>query len=112
MVHAGQLYVGLKQERPFVQAGESFAVDALVADIDGKVDGLDYLTWAGNFGKSEDAIWFDGDFVHDGTVDGLDYLAWASNYGTNTNASVVPEPGTFALAGIAALLIAALRRRR
>ncbi|MCA9100866.1 MAG: PEP-CTERM sorting domain-containing protein [Planctomycetales bacterium] len=82
------------------------------ADIDGKVDGLDYLTWAGNFGKSEDAIWFDGDFVHDGTVDGLDYLAWASNYGTNTNASVVPEPGTFALAGIAALLIAALRRRR
>ena len=82
------------------------------ANIDGAVDGLDYLDWAENFGKTGDGTWFEGDFVRDGNVDGLDYLRWAANFGTDTNvATSVPEPGSVALAITAALAAFARRRR-
>jgi hypothetical protein len=81
-------------------------------NIDGKVDGLDYLGWAANYGKTNDATWFEGDFDRDGDVTGLDYLKWAGNFGTDTNAAAVPEPSTMMLAGLGALAMAALRRRR
>jgi alpha-2-macroglobulin len=37
VVHPSSLYVGLKTDRAFVQAGEDIDLDAIVVDIDGKV---------------------------------------------------------------------------
>jgi hypothetical protein len=37
LVHPASLYVGLKSERLFVQEGEPLEVDAIVADLDGKL---------------------------------------------------------------------------
>jgi uncharacterized protein YfaS (alpha-2-macroglobulin family) len=36
LVHPADVYVGVRQERAFVKAGETFAADVLVTDIDGK----------------------------------------------------------------------------
>jgi uncharacterized protein YfaS (alpha-2-macroglobulin family) len=37
VVHASSIYVGLKSDRAFVQAGEDLEIDAIAVDIDGKV---------------------------------------------------------------------------
>lgn len=84
---------------------------------DGKVDGLDYLIWAGNFGDdpaddppgSPD----NGDFNNDGKVDGLDYLTWAGNFGMGPNdASAVPEPASALLLCLGACMFVARGRHR
>ncbi|MCA9103137.1 MAG: hypothetical protein KDA63_18400 [Planctomycetales bacterium] len=111
----------------------------LIASADGnedaKVDGLDYLLWAGQFGETDvtnpaspDTIWpapgrtynqYLGDFNSDGNVDGLDYLQWASQFGfigdgSDQLAAAVPEPASSALAMLAAAggYLASQRRRR
>jgi hypothetical protein len=86
------------------------------ANGDGKVDGLDYLVWAGSFGDDPAAdppgSPANGDFDDNGVVDGLDYLVWAGNFGNGPNdAAAVPEPTTLALAGVGGMLLV-LRRRR
>ena len=66
------------------------AIASLAGDgnLDGAVDGLDYLLWAGNFGddpaKDPPGAPQNGDYNNDDTVDGLDYLIWAGNYGSGT----------------------------
>jgi hypothetical protein len=88
----------------------------LAGDIngDGWVDGLDYLAWASQFGTHGGPPAGTADINvpgGDGWVDGLDYLTWAGQFGLHS-ASSVPEPGTFALAGLAlAGLLGACRRR-
>jgi uncharacterized protein YfaS (alpha-2-macroglobulin family) len=37
LVHPADVYVGVKQERSFVKAGEPLGLDAIVTDIDGKI---------------------------------------------------------------------------
>ena len=37
LVHPASLYVGLKAEKPFIQPGASFEIDAIVTDIDGEL---------------------------------------------------------------------------
>lgn len=82
---------------------------------DGKVDGLDYLIWADNYGDNPADIPpgspENGDYDSNGVVDGLDYLAWAGNFGNGPNdATAVPEPGSFCLAVLAG--VGLLMRRR
>ncbi len=48
------------------------------ADLDGVVDGVDFLAW--NQHKfTADALWSHGDFNANGVVDGLDFLIWNTN---------------------------------
>lgn len=98
------------------------------ANVDGTVNFSDLLALARNFGSSGRS-WADGDFGGNGSVQFDDLLALARNFGStlvlgeiviDANASfdsdwalaqsVVPEPA--ALAGLAALSLAAARRRR
>jgi phospholipase/lecithinase/hemolysin len=88
-------------------------------NLDGKVDGLDYLIWAEHFGDSpaDDPPGppKNGDFNHDILVNGLDYLVWASNFGQGPNDTLsVPEPSAWTLWLISATLVtsAPTRRRR
>ena len=67
---------------------------------DGKVDGLDYLIWAENFGDNPaddpPGSPANGDFDGNGQVDGLDYIVWASHFGMGPeDAIAVPEPATW-----------------
>jgi hypothetical protein len=50
------------------------------ANLDGKVDTLDFNTLAANFGGSG-KHWFQGDFNFDGLVDTLDFNKLAANFG-------------------------------
>ena len=87
------------------------------ANLDGQLDGVDYVAWADHFGKSGN--WSQGDFNHDGVVDGVDYVIWADRFNaastaqplTKSSGNVptarglelvsVPEPGTANLALLA-----------
>jgi len=79
------------------------------ANLDGVVDGLDYVAWADGFGMSGGAgNWSKGDFNHDGNVDGLDYVLWADHYGSGSAAMplmLIPEPSTYILAVIGIVFI-------
>ncbi len=81
------------------------------ANLDGSVDGDDFLVWnAGKFTLT--AAWCAGDFSADGTVDGGDFLLWNSNkFQSSGRVSAVPEPQCFVLLLIALWpLIRASRR--
>ncbi|MEM8680867.1 MAG: proprotein convertase P-domain-containing protein [Planctomycetota bacterium] len=56
--------------------GQSYLVGD--ANLDGTVDGADFVVWNDNKFTSN-ANWCDGDFNADGVIDGADFLAWNGN---------------------------------
>ncbi len=52
------------------------------ANVDGVVDGFDYVIWLLNYDSTTTAGYTVGDFSADGFVDGFDYVIWLNNYGT------------------------------
>ena len=75
------------------------------ANLDGTVDGGDFVIWNANKFTSSSA-WCDGDFNHDGSVDGGDFVLWNANkFQTADGVSAVPEPASwlFSLMAVAAL---------
>ena len=50
-------------------------------DIDGDVDGVDFLRWQRGFGRVADALRSDGNSDDDGDVDASDLAAWQVSYG-------------------------------
>lgn len=61
------------------------------ADLDGTVDGEDFLLWNGD--KFTSVLeWDSGDFNADGIVDGEDFLLWNNNKFTSSDVASVPEP--------------------
>lgn len=61
------------------------------ANLDGVVDGEDFIAWNGSkFTKS--AAWSKGDFNADGTSDGLDFIVWNQFKFMSADAVAVPEP--------------------
>jgi hypothetical protein len=90
------------------------------ANLDGLVNLGDFNRLAANFG-STDAVWTEGDFTYDGLVNLADFNRLAANFGLVASAngptpedwaalaSVVPEPSSLTLLGVAA---ASLSRRR
>lgn len=66
----------------------------LVGDtnVDGFVDGLDFIIWNANKFTSQ-AAWCSGDFNADGLIDGLDFVIWNANkFMSSDDASAVSEP--------------------
>jgi hypothetical protein len=61
------------------------------ANSDGKVDGVDYIIWLGNYNTNQTGP-LKGDFDSSGKVDGVDYIAWLSHYGQSVSAT--PTPAT------------------
>jgi len=51
------------------------------ANGDGRVDGVDYIIWLTNYGRSNPTSISYGDFNRDNRVDGIDYVSWLNNYG-------------------------------
>jgi hypothetical protein len=90
------------------------------ANLDGKVDTLDFNALAANFGGSG-KVWTQADFNYDGTVDTLDFNNLAANFGQQLAdagggaggaGALVPEPTSIALLGLGAAALMTRRRRR
>jgi hypothetical protein len=64
------------------------------ANLDGVVDGQDFIAWNNHKFQSV-AAWTKGDFTADGVVDGQDFLAWNANKFQSSNQSLTP-PSTYA----------------
>lgn len=91
------------------------ALNILPADFDGDgtVAFLDFLKLATNFGKME-ATYADGDANLNGTVDFFDFLTLAQNFGSPrpvSDVAAVPEPSSFGMLFIGALVLFRRRRR-
>ena len=50
------------------------------ANLDGAVDGMDYVIWLNHYDQSTPNGSSTGDFDNSGTVDGVDYVIWLTNY--------------------------------
>ncbi|MEM8678548.1 MAG: hypothetical protein AAGF97_04240, partial [Planctomycetota bacterium] len=61
------------------------------ANLDGSVDGTDFLAWNNNKFQAS-AAWSAGDFNADGIVDGGDFLIWNDHKFTTARPAAVPEP--------------------
>ena len=83
------------------------------ANLDGKVNALDFNAPASGFGTG--SIWTMGDFNYDGAVDSSDFTALATNFNQTTPTpapslgALVPEPASLALMIVGNMLI--VRRR-
>ena len=88
--NSGWLAVG-GANNPAATDGNPFLIGD--ANLDGFVDGLDFIEWNTNKFTTV-AAWCSGDFNADGFVDGLDFIAWNANKFTSSSGqSAVPEPG-------------------
>lgn len=66
------------------------------ANLDGVVDGADFVVWNNHKFTSNDA-WCSGDFTANGTVDGADFVQWNNNKFTTPDRVVgIPEPNVTA----------------
>ncbi len=75
------------------------------ANLDNKVDRIDFAHWDRGFGTADSAVLSDGDFDSDGDVDGDDFLLWQANYG-----AVLETPQEFLAAATAgAVAVAEVR---
>jgi hypothetical protein len=84
-------------------------------NLDGLIDGLDYLVWATGYPDNPAADPpgppTNGDYNGDNKVDGHDYLVWAADYAA-THGQAIPEPGTATLFVLSLLSLATIRPRR
>jgi hypothetical protein len=83
-------------------------------DVDGDVDGADFVIWQTNFPKASGAVLQTGDADNDGDVDGADFVVWQTHFPTpaGPGSVPVPEPSAWCLAAMcAACLWQGVRKR-
>jgi hypothetical protein len=82
------------------------------ANLDGTVDGLDFIDWNENrFAVA--AAWSLGDFNADGFVDASDFIIWNDNKFTSADSfAAVPEPALPCMWVLLGLFVASKRRNR
>ncbi|MEM8677744.1 MAG: DUF5010 domain-containing protein [Planctomycetota bacterium] len=61
------------------------------ANLDGQVDGQDFIVW-NNDKFTSNAAWCAGDFNADGQIDGQDFVIWNQFKFTSSDVMAVPEP--------------------
>ena len=86
----------------------------LAADfnLDGVVDGVDFIEWNANKFSST-GQWSLGDANADGVTDGSDFIVWNANkFMSADGVNAVPEPGLNILLAVALMSSAVGRRRR
>ena len=81
-------------------------------DMDGDVDGADFVAWQTNFPKSEGAERMTGDADSDGDVDGADFVIWQTHFPTTPvpSTATVPEPPGIALVGFSVAIVVLYKR--
>ena len=77
------------------------------ANLDGVVDGSDFLAW-NNFKFTESLSWSEGNFQPDGIVDGADFLEWNNNKFQQSDVQSVPEPTSTLLLLMTLIVVARL----
>ena len=81
------------------------------ANLDGVVDGSDFIIWNDNKFTLTSA-WCSGDFNADGATDGGDFIVWNDNkFQSSDSVNAVPEPATALFGMLAAIGLAFFRRR-
>jgi hypothetical protein len=80
-------------------------------DLDGDVDGADFVAWQTNFPTATGATLAQGDADGDGDVDGADFVIWQTNFPftPGPGAAPVPEPASVFILTTCALVLS-LRR--
>src|SRR5262249_31705469 len=75
-------------------------------DLDGDVDGADFVAWQTNFPKATGATHAQGDADGDGDVDGADFVVWQTNFpfSPGPGTAPVPEPQSILLVAIGGTL--------
>jgi autotransporter-associated beta strand protein len=91
------------------------------ANLDGRVNALDFNSVAANFGQNGGAnVWNGGDFNYDGNVDTTDFTVIGQNFNQvlpsappgSALGSLVPEPSTLMILGCGGMTLVSRRRRR
>lgn len=91
---------------------ELLVAPTLVGDYndDGVVDAADYTVYRDAL-AGQPGVTLANETASPGVVDGADYAAWVGNFGASAAASVIPEPGTLAIA-VGLACVGVTRRRR
>ena len=80
-------------------------------NLDGMVDGRDFLTWQRHAGTVSAGRYDQGDADFNGVIDGADLAVWQQAYSAteplalNASANAVPEPSALGLCGMGGLLL-------
>jgi hypothetical protein len=106
---------GLQFELEYTPTVVNLAIGGIAGDYNKNsiVDTADYVVWRKTYLQSGSTLAADGDF--DGTVDDDDYEVWLAAFGQSApgsgagGAAAVPEPSTFLLIGLAALMCHPMR---
>ena len=85
-------------------------------NLDGSVDGNDFLIWQRNAGIESGAIYGQGDGNRDGAINGQDLALWKFYFAEGSDSepalAAIPEPHSFAMCVVAAIGTQLRRHRR
>ncbi len=91
-------------------------------NVDGRVDGADYVVWRNSGSLAGGALYTQGDADFDGDVDGVDLAAWRSEFGfvrqplspgsaSGAVVAAVPEPISLSLVLLTSTVLVMVRRK-
>jgi hypothetical protein len=109
------VFGGVNVQPNSVLIGYTYSGDA---NLDGKVNAIDFNALAANYGAASAKLWINGDFNYDGAVNSLDFTALGQNFNRSMPApapilgTLLPEPASALMAAVLIPLATRQRRRR